>query len=64
VLIEKSGRHSGQIAGRSPYLQAVHLDGPEELICQIVPVEIIAAAPNSLLGRRVEKVHSAGECRT
>jgi tRNA-2-methylthio-N6-dimethylallyladenosine synthase len=62
VLIEKSGRHSGQIAGRSPYLQAVHLDGPEELICQVVPVEIIAAAPNSLLGRRVEEMHSAGEC--
>jgi tRNA-2-methylthio-N6-dimethylallyladenosine synthase len=64
VLIEKRGRHSGQIAGRSPYQQAVHLDGPEELICQIVPVEIIAAAPNSLLGRRVEETHSAGECPT
>jgi tRNA-2-methylthio-N6-dimethylallyladenosine synthase len=62
VLIEKRGRHSGQIAGRSPYQQAVHLDGPEELIRQIATVEIIAAAPNSLLGRRVEEVHSAGEC--
>jgi tRNA-2-methylthio-N6-dimethylallyladenosine synthase len=64
VLIEKRGRRSGQIAGRSPYQQAVHLDGPEELIRQMAPVEIIAAAPNSLLGRRVEEMHSAGECPT
>ena len=27
VLFEKPGRHPGQIAGRSPYLQAVHATG-------------------------------------
>ena len=27
VLIEKPGRMPGQIGGRSPYLQAVHMDG-------------------------------------
>jgi tRNA-2-methylthio-N6-dimethylallyladenosine synthase len=64
VLIEKPGRHSGQVAGRTPYLQAIHLDGPEELIRQIVPVEIVAAAPNSLAGRRVIEMHSAGACPT
>jgi tRNA-2-methylthio-N6-dimethylallyladenosine synthase len=64
VLIEKSGRHPGQIAGRTPYLQAVHSDGLEELIGQIVPVEIIAAGPNSLAGRRVVEMYSAGECPT
>ena len=29
VLFERQGRKPGQIAGRSPYLQAVHGDGPE-----------------------------------
>ena len=27
VLFEKPGRHDGQIAGKSPYMQAVHVDG-------------------------------------
>ena len=32
MLIEKKGRMPGQLGGRSPYLQAVHLEGPESLI--------------------------------
>jgi tRNA-2-methylthio-N6-dimethylallyladenosine synthase len=64
VLIEKPGRHPGQIAGRTPYLQAVHLEGPKELIGQIASVEIVATGPNSLLGRRVDERYSAGECPT
>jgi len=64
VLIEKKGRHNGQIAGRTPHLQAIHLDGPERLIGHIVPVEIVAAGPNSLSGGRVNQGHSAGECPT
>jgi tRNA-2-methylthio-N6-dimethylallyladenosine synthase len=50
VLIERKGRKLGQIAGRSPYLQAVHGDGPEHLIGDIVPVDIVSAGPNSLNG--------------
>ena len=38
VLIEKPGRMPGQIGGRSPYLQAVHMDGPERLIGTVQPV--------------------------
>jgi tRNA-2-methylthio-N6-dimethylallyladenosine synthase len=53
VLIEKKGRQAGQVGGRSPYLQAVHMDGPERLIGTIQPVEIIAAGNNSLHGRIV-----------
>ena len=62
VLAEKAGRHPGQIAGRTPYLQAIHFDGPTELIGEVVPVEIVATGPNSLSGRRVDERHSAGEC--
>jgi tRNA-2-methylthio-N6-dimethylallyladenosine synthase len=50
VLFERNGRKPGQIAGRSPYLQAVHGDGPEDLIGQIVDVDIVSAGPNSLTG--------------
>jgi len=50
VLFEKKGRHPGQLSGRSPYLQAVHADGPDRLIGQIVPVRIEAAAKMSLAG--------------
>jgi tRNA-2-methylthio-N6-dimethylallyladenosine synthase len=48
VLFEREGRHPGQVLGRSPYLQAVHAEGPERLIGQIVPVRITGAGRNSL----------------
>ena len=50
VLFEGLGRKPGQVAGRSPYLQAVHAEGPEGLIGEIVEVDILAAGPNSLHG--------------
>jgi len=50
VLFEKAGRHPGQIVGRSPYLQAVHVSGGEHLIGTIIPVRIESAAKMSLAG--------------
>jgi tRNA-2-methylthio-N6-dimethylallyladenosine synthase len=50
VLFEARGRKPGQVAGRSPYLQAVHVEGPEGLIGRIAAVDIVAASPNSLTG--------------
>ena len=50
VLFEARGRKPGQIAGRSPYLQAVHVEGPETLIGKIAAVDIAAASQNSLTG--------------
>jgi tRNA-N(6)-(isopentenyl)adenosine-37 thiotransferase enzyme MiaB len=51
VLIERPGRHPGQLAGKSPYLQAVQLEAADLAIGDIVPVEIVEMAPNSLFGR-------------
>ncbi|WP_439137041.1 tRNA (N6-isopentenyl adenosine(37)-C2)-methylthiotransferase MiaB [Roseicyclus sp.] len=51
VLFEKPGRKEGQLSGKSEYLHAVHCDGPEALLGQIAPVEIIATQSNSLTGR-------------
>ena len=50
VLFEKKGRNPGQIVGRSPYLQAVHAVGSEDLLGQIVPVRIESSAKMSLGG--------------
>ena len=51
VLVEKRGREPGQLGGKSPYLQAVHFEGPAHFIGSIVPVEIIGIMSNSLTGR-------------
>ncbi|KFL30075.1 (dimethylallyl)adenosine tRNA methylthiotransferase [Devosia riboflavina] len=51
VLIERVGRMPGQVGGRSPYLQAVHLEGSTDLIGGIHEVEIIGTSTNSLVGR-------------
>ena len=51
VLFERIGRRPGQVVGRSPYLQPVHIDGPESLIGTIAPVQITQATRGSLTGR-------------
>ncbi|HVV92455.1 MAG TPA: tRNA (N6-isopentenyl adenosine(37)-C2)-methylthiotransferase MiaB [Hyphomicrobiales bacterium] len=48
VLLDRPGRHPGQLGGRSPYLQAVHVTAPGAGIGDIVAVEIAAVGPNSL----------------
>ena len=53
MLFEKPGRRPGQVTGRSPYLQAVHCDGPATLVGQIAPVRIVSAARGSLAGELV-----------
>ncbi|HEY8615445.1 tRNA (N6-isopentenyl adenosine(37)-C2)-methylthiotransferase MiaB [Phenylobacterium sp.] len=50
VLFEKPGRHPGQLIGRSPYLQGVHVSAPDRLLGQIVTVKIGDASRNSLAG--------------
>ncbi len=53
VLFEKPGRHEGQVVGRSPYMQAVHAEGPLSLTGVMAEVEIVGVGPNSLRGRIV-----------
>lgn len=51
VLFTGAARHPGQLAGRTPWLQPVHVDGaPAALIGREVPVRLLAAFPNSLSG--------------
>jgi tRNA-2-methylthio-N6-dimethylallyladenosine synthase len=51
VLLEKPGRKPGQLVGRSPYLQAVHVDGCGHGVGDMVEAMIDGAGPNSLSGR-------------
>lgn len=53
VLVEKPGRHPGQVVGKSPFLQAVFLQGQSDDIGKIVTVQIDAVEKNSLSGKRV-----------
>ncbi len=48
VLLERPGKRSGQLVGRSPYLQAVHIIAGSSRIGDIVEVEITGATANSL----------------
>jgi tRNA-2-methylthio-N6-dimethylallyladenosine synthase len=53
VLFEKSGRHAGQLVGRSPYLQAVHANAPDAMIGAVATVRVTALGANSLAGEVV-----------
>ena len=50
VLLEKPGRHEGQLVGRSPYLHSVHLKAPQSMLGSIAPARITGATPNALAG--------------
>jgi tRNA-2-methylthio-N6-dimethylallyladenosine synthase len=55
VLFTGPGRHPGQVAGRSPFLQPVHVSGPPDLLGREMSVQIAAALPNSLSGTLTEE---------
>ncbi len=59
VLFEKPGRKAGQAIGRSPWLQAVHVESAQPLIGQVRDVRIEAVQPNSLKGALVAAELSA-----
>jgi tRNA-2-methylthio-N6-dimethylallyladenosine synthase len=50
VLLERPGRHPGQVVGRSPWLLPVQIEADASLIGTIARVTIDSAGPNSLFG--------------
>lgn len=56
ILLERKGKLPGQLIGKSPWLQSVHLVA-DAAIGDMVEVEIAAAWPNSVSG--VERVREA-----
>ena len=52
ILLDRPGRHPGQLVGKSPWLQSVHVDAGAAVIGDLLTVELLTAGPNSLGGRR------------
>jgi tRNA-2-methylthio-N6-dimethylallyladenosine synthase len=63
VLLERPGRHPGQLAGRTPYLQAVHVATDAAEIGQVIDVLITARHPHSLSGTPIGGVPSTPRTR-
>ena len=58
VLLEKPGRLSGQLVGRSPYLQAVQIMAPAKMIGSVRRVTITEVGSNSLFGSLTDQTHT------
>jgi tRNA-2-methylthio-N6-dimethylallyladenosine synthase len=54
LLLEKPGRHPGQLIGRSPWLQPVIVDANSSQIGDIIAVRITRAGPNALFADRID----------
>lgn len=55
VLFERPGRHEGQLVGRSPWNQAVHVDAPGHAVGDMTRVVIETCKPHSLEGRLLDE---------
>jgi len=49
ILIERKGRHAGQMIGKSPWLQSVHVETDAQP-GDFMDLTVLAAGPNSLTG--------------
>ena len=50
VLLDRPGRKEGQLSGRTPYMQAAHVDAPGEYLGKFVELKVVEAYRNSLGG--------------
>jgi tRNA-2-methylthio-N6-dimethylallyladenosine synthase len=50
LLLERKGRHPGQLIGKSPWMQSVHVMAEGAATGDMVDVDIVSAGPNSLAG--------------
>jgi tRNA-2-methylthio-N6-dimethylallyladenosine synthase len=55
ILLERTGRHPGQLVGKSPWLQSVHVEAGDAQIGDLIEVDLLSAGPNSLAGAVVER---------
>jgi tRNA-2-methylthio-N6-dimethylallyladenosine synthase len=52
VLLERAGKRPGQLIGKSPWLQSVHLE-TSAAVGELIDVELVSAGPNSLGGAEI-----------
>jgi len=53
VLLEQKGRHKGQLIGRTPYMQNLHVETKSDNMNKIIEVAIVDATTNSLSGKEL-----------
>ena len=54
LLVERAGGRAGQMAGRSPYMQAINFIGTADQIGKILPCRLSAARKNSMSGEIID----------
>ncbi|AYJ87889.1 tRNA (N6-isopentenyl adenosine(37)-C2)-methylthiotransferase MiaB [Sphingomonas paeninsulae] len=59
ILIERAGKLPGQMLGKSPWMQSVHIVQPGIVVGDLIDVAITAAGPNSVTGTPPEKRKAA-----
>jgi tRNA-2-methylthio-N6-dimethylallyladenosine synthase len=55
ILVERAGRRTGQMIGRSPWLQSVHVE-TDARAGDIIDVTLLSAGPNSMAGAVRQRV--------
>jgi tRNA-2-methylthio-N6-dimethylallyladenosine synthase len=55
ILLERRGKHEGQLIGKTPHLQSVHVFAGHAAIGDMIEVDLISAGPNSLAGTQAQK---------
>jgi len=58
ILLERQGKYPGQLIGKSPWLQSVHVFSDEAKIGDMISVDLVSAGPNSLAGETVKEHES------
>jgi tRNA-2-methylthio-N6-dimethylallyladenosine synthase len=60
ILLERKGKLPGQLIGKSPWLQSVHVFAEGAAIGDMIEVDLVSAGANSLAGKAVQReVHVA-----
>jgi tRNA-2-methylthio-N6-dimethylallyladenosine synthase len=55
ILLERNGKRPGQLIGKTPWLQSVHVCAENASIGDMILVDLASAGPNSLAGSLVQK---------
>jgi tRNA-2-methylthio-N6-dimethylallyladenosine synthase len=50
VLFDRPGRHAGQVVGRTPWMQPIHVTAPDLPLGSLARVRVVGTSPNSLTG--------------
>ena len=56
ILLERQGKLDGQLVGKTPWLQSLHVIAPDIEIGDLIEVEVTEAGPNSITGQMSKRI--------